>query len=118
MSAAFVREARLTQRAQYNEVFSAPEQRSSDRYFTVLGRSCIQSASHARLGLVVAKKRVARAHERNRLKRIIRESFRLQMLASDSQAKDIIVMPKSTAALADNATLFHSLKKHWRNLQS
>lgn len=112
-----MREARLTQRAQFDQVFSAPEQRSSDRYFTVLGRYCMESPKFSRLGLVVAKKRVAKAHERNRLKRIIRESFRLQMLSSDAKTIDIIVMPKSAAALADNASLFASLQKHWHRIQ-
>lgn len=113
-----MREARLTQRAQYDQVFSAPEQRSSDRYFTVLGRCCIQASKQSRLGIVVAKKRIARAHERNRLKRIIRESFRLQMLAHSSKAIDVVVMPKSHAAFADNATLFTALEIHWRRLQT
>ena len=32
---------------------------------------------HPRLGLTVAKKHLKRAHERNRIKRLVRESFRL-----------------------------------------
>ena len=32
---------------------------------------------HPRLGLTVAKKHLKRAHDRNRIKRLVRESFRL-----------------------------------------
>lgn len=117
MNAAFSRSSRLTNRREFDRIFSAPEQRSSDRYFTVLGRRCeCQAPAIARLGMVVAKKRIARAHERNRIKRIIRESFRQYdkvLLQSD-----IVVLPKNAAQFADNATLFASLAKHWQRQQA
>jgi ribonuclease P protein component len=43
----------------------------------------------ARLGLVVTKKGTPKAHRRNRVKRIIRERFRLQ--AGELPAADIVV---------------------------
>jgi len=43
----------------------------------------------ARLGLVVTKKGTPKAHRRNRVKRIIRERFRLQ--AGKLPAADIVV---------------------------
>lgn len=115
MNAAFTREVRLTERTSYDRVFSAPEQRSSDRYFTVLGRFR-ENGGQARLGMVVAKKKLARAHERNRIKRLIRESFRQQ--AKNQLAMDIVVLPRSSIVQeVDNAELLKSLAKHWKRLQ-
>ena len=43
----------------------------------------------ARLGLVVPKKGTAKAHRRNRVKRIVRETFRLH--AAELPAVDIVI---------------------------
>lgn len=68
----------------------------------------------ARLGLAIAKKQVRRAVDRNRIKRIVRESFRhhQQQLAS----VDYVVMARRDTAAASNAELFVSLQHHWKRL--
>lgn len=105
---------RLNQSADYDYVFSAPEQRSSDRYFIVLGRFHSQeNISQARLGLVIAKKKIAKAHERNRVKRIIRESFRR---SSHGKRMNILVLAKPSVEKATNQELFTSLQKHWQRI--
>ncbi len=43
----------------------------------------------ARLGLIVGKRAVAKAHQRNRLKRVAREAFRLKR--SELPALDIVL---------------------------
>jgi ribonuclease P protein component len=43
----------------------------------------------ARLGLIVAKRHVPRAHARNRIKRVLRESFRLRR--PELPAFDIVI---------------------------
>lgn len=68
----------------------------------------------ARLGLVVAKKKVRRAHERNRLKRLCRESFRLQQ--QHLPPLDIVILPKAGADLQSNAELQHQLHMAWIKL--
>lgn len=113
MAALFSKASRLTQSCEFNAVFNAPERKSSDRYFTVLGR-CV-SSPHARLGLVIAKRQIPRAHERNRVKRLIRESFRLHPHAV---AQDMVIIARHSAQHADNQTLFASLVRHFRKMAS
>ncbi len=114
MSASFPRASRLTRPAEFKQVFANPHQRSSDCYFTLLGYFHSSSPPQLRLGLVVAKKRIAKAHDRNRVKRIVRESFR--HLETTERSMDIVVIVKSAAAAVDNQTLFTVLRKHWQRL--
>jgi len=112
-----VREARLEKRArllkaaEFSHVFDQAV-RSSDRNFTVLAR-CGDSGC-SRLGLAISKKRARLAVTRNRLKRITRESFRLNqhMIAG----ADYIVMAGPAAGSATNSQLFQSLQNHWQRL--
>ena len=113
MSSQFPKAVRLPDSAPYQRIFTAPELKSSDRYFTVLGRLIIGSTS-ARLGLVVAKKNIRRAHERNRIKRLVRESFRQRR--DRLPPLDLIVLARSAGQEAENQQLFHSLHRHWRRL--
>lgn len=113
MRSQFPKAVRLPDSAAYQRIFTAPELKSSDRYFTVLGRLIIGQPS-ARLGLVVAKKHIRRAHERNRIKRLVRESFRQR--CRHLPPLDIIVLARGAGQEADNRQIFHSLQRHWRRL--
>jgi ribonuclease P protein component len=108
---AFGKRQRLLNGADFKRVFSRAE-RSSDRYFTVLMR--LNDAGEARLGLAIAKKQVRRAVDRNRIKRVVRESFRhhQQELAS----MDCVVMARRDTSAAANEELLASLQQHWRRL--
>ena len=70
---------------------------------------------HSRLGIVVAKKKVRRAHERNRIKRLARESFRLHQ--QNIELLDIVVMPKIGIDTISNAELHQQLQFAWQKLQ-
>lgn len=104
---------RLPDPAAFSRVFG-DARRSRDRLFTVLSRR--NDSGTARLGLAIAKKHVRHATQRNRVKRIVRESFRrhLPTLAG----LDVVVLAQSTTAQADNGSLFDSLAKHWQNTRS
>ena len=78
--------------------------------FTVLCRA--NEAGEARLGLAISKKHCRRAVGRNRIKRIIRESFRQR--SAELQGLDIVVMNGPAAERAENRELFASLETHWQ----
>ncbi|WP_456417870.1 ribonuclease P protein component [Thiolapillus sp.] len=108
----FPRHVRLLSAEDYKKVF-AQSVRSTDRFFTVLARH--EGQQHpARLGLAVAKKHVRRAVDRNRIKRLLRESFRHHQ--QQLQGLDLVVLVKPGIHKADNAALFRSLEKHWKRL--
>ena len=67
---------------------------------------------HARLGIAVSKKRVKHAVKRNRIKRIVRETFRKNCLKLPS--KDYVVSYKGAQNL-NNATSFcKNLNRFWQ----
>lgn len=107
----FRRASRLTKAVEFRRVFSRPEV-SQDRYFRVLCR--VNDLDRARLGLAIAKKVCPRATGRNRLKRLVRESFRRHQgpLASHGGI-DIVVLAKHPAVAMSNETLKNALEDHW-----
>jgi ribonuclease P protein component len=102
---------RLITAAQYKQVFANPT-RSSDAYFTLLAIG--NQLEHPRLGLAIAKKQIKRAVDRNYLKRIARESFRLQQ--HQIAPLDIVVLARKEAAQMPADKLRRSLERHWRRL--
>lgn len=102
---------RLLKAGEYQYVFDQPF-KSSDRYLTVLARP--NTLAVARLGLAITKKRVKTAVMRNRLKRLIRESFRLQQHAL--VGLDYVVLAKNDVAEVASTILRRSLNSHWHVL--
>ncbi len=66
-------DARLVAKADFDRVF-ADNQRARTDYLIVMARP--NAVGHPRLGMVIAKRLLARAVDRNRVKRCVRESFR------------------------------------------
>jgi ribonuclease P protein component len=110
----FSRQSRLLKPAQFKLVFQQPI-RSSDNYFRILAR--VNEVQQHRLGMAVSKKACAKAVGRNRIKRVVRESFRNRMLGSTTgNPLDIVILPTVRAADQTNKTLDESLSAHWQNL--
>lgn len=81
-----LRDARLVNKADFDRVF-ADNQRARTDYVLVMVRP--NQAGFPRLGMIVAKRLLGRAVDRNRVKRCVRESFRLVL--SELPACDFVV---------------------------
>lgn len=106
----FPRQHRLRSKVEFDRVFER-NARSSDAYFSVLARP--NEIGHARLGLAISKKAAADAVDRNRLKRMIREHFRLSVALP---ALDFVVSARSAAVLQSPTALRASLALHWQKV--
>ena len=109
----FGTELRLRCAADFKGVFDGALLKVHQPHFLFL--ATINKQPNSRLGLVVAKKKVRRAHERNRIKRLARESFRLNQQHIDML--DIVVMPKIGIDTISNAELHQQLQFAWQKLQ-
>lgn len=86
MTRNFPRSCRLTKTDEYSSVFGF--RRALRGRFFLLHYGVLHPASGVRLGLVVGKKFLKRAVERNLVKRILREQFRL--LRADLPERDLV----------------------------
>ena len=114
----FQKDQRLLNAHQYKNVFDNVDCKQSGKYFTFLSTSS-QQAKH-RLGLIIAKKHIPLAVNRNKIKRAIRESFRQKLnheiVNTQMTSFDVIVLAKSSVAQLDNAQLNEELRKQWLRL--
>lgn len=72
----------------------------------------LNTVQQGRLGLAISKKMLSKAHERNRIKRILRESFRTRDLPS----VDLVFLAKKGLAKKSNTILFDNLSLIWDKL--
>ncbi|XQW85146.1 ribonuclease P protein component [Thalassotalea piscium] len=107
----FNRESRLLTPGHFKAVFSDPTRFSSKHFTLLITKNC---ENNKRLGLAIAKKRVKLAVERNRIKRITRESFRLNQLSLPNI--DVVVMVKSGIDKLENQEINHQLDKIWQKI--
>jgi len=103
---------KLTRAVDFESVFRHGR-RSTDELFTVLYHP--SSLDRARLGMTTSAKRIRTAVRRNRIRRLIRESFR--QAVGRLPGIDIVVVVREPAAKAANQDLFRSLEKHWERLE-
>jgi ribonuclease P protein component len=108
----FPRSRRLTEKREFDALYGKGW-RSGDAYFLVIARE--NALGHPRLGLSVGVRAAGSAVARNRLKRLLREWFRVQQSATP--ACDIVVNVRPAAAGAANDVLARSLHGHWEKLR-
>lgn len=89
-TASFPRARRLLTAADFQAVFSGTEKRISRRYYLILVRR--NQDAGPRLGMVVARKNIRLASRRNRVKRVVRETFRQHLHVLG--AVDILFLPR------------------------
>lgn len=102
---------RLRHKSEFDRVYK-DSRRSADACFAILTRN--SGGSIPRLGLSVAARIIGNAVRRNRIKRLVRESFRQHQ--HELPAVDIVVNARSGAKDADNTVIVRSLEKHWRTV--
>ena len=109
--AKFSRGMRMNNPRDYSRVFRQAK-RSSSGGLTVL--SVENSVGHPRLGLAIAKKHLKLASQRNKLKRVIRTSFRQHQ--SVFANIDIVVLSRADVSRRDMAQIWVALERHWQTV--
>lgn len=102
---------RLLDKKAYSFVFQ-DARRLRANFITVLHRPTL--LEHARLGIIVPKKQVKRAVQRNQIKRIVRESFRMHQ--KEIRAIDMVFLGYKGVELLSNAQLRAQVDKLWQRL--
>jgi ribonuclease P protein component len=112
-SFAFTKKQRLLTAAEYTSVFE-----KGKRYPLSAGLYLVLPTEHvcARLGLVVAKKRLAKAVQRNYLKRCQREGFRL--MSAKMLACDIVFLANHRVTKLNRRQMHSCCERDWLKLSA
>ena len=113
LSERFTRANRLTKPSDIRAVFNS-SQRCADSNFLVLVKK--NGLGFARLGMAISKKTVKSAVARNKVKRLVRESFRLNR--NSLKGLDLVVLARKNITYKDNCIIGKSLLTHWKRLSS
>ncbi len=108
----FSKAKRLLNAKDYGRVFDSPDARASHQHLLLLAK--INTVPRHRLGLVIAKKNVRFAVQRNRIKRVAREVFR--NLPPGEPSMDVVLLARRGIGQLDNAELSSILLQQWQKL--
>ncbi len=108
----FSKSRRLLNAKDYSRVFDGPQARASHKHLLLLART--NDKPGHRLGLVIAKKNVRLAAQRNRMKRVSREFFRNLPLSEPSL--DVVLLARRGMDQLDNKELSSILRQQWQKL--
>ena len=112
-SRSFPRSTRLLTPNDFKRVFKKAR-KLNYREFTVY--ICRNGMDNPRLGLAVSKKAAKKAVSRNLIKRVIRESFRLNQV--QLRGWDLVFVAKPPAKDLTSAQLHHLLLTIWKRIAS
>ena len=107
----FSRQFRLKTKAEFKNIFDQPN-KISQKYVTILFKP--NQKNYSRIGIIVAKRIAHHAHDRNRIKRIIKDSFRCHKVKL--LGKDIIIIAKQPSKIIDKKTLRQGIDHLWEKL--
>ena len=112
VSTKFSKRQHLLKDDDFKAVLRDPPFKASHKYLLVLAKpNDTKISATARLGLVIAKKNVRLAVKRNRIKRLIRESFRLQQ--HHLVGIDAIVLARRGVDQQSNRAIFNAINEQW-----
>ncbi|HVY81699.1 MAG TPA: ribonuclease P protein component [Steroidobacteraceae bacterium] len=103
---------RLRRKPDFEAVY-ARGRRMGNGFFGVTAR--LNDVGRPRLGLAVASKTAGGSVERNRIRRVVRESFRLHQ--HELPAVDIVVSARARARGAANRELRAQIEELWRKVR-
>lgn len=106
----FKKTQRLLNKSDYDQVFKVAKKLASPEFIVLFRKN---EFGYARLGLALSKKMIAKAHDRNRVKRLIREGFRQMPLP----AVDVIFLARQGVAKQPNVIINTQLGKTWEKLR-
>lgn len=112
MKQAFGKPLRLLNSSDFQSVFADAPFRASHQHFLVLARA--NQLARPRLGLVIAKKHIRLSVQRNRIKRLIRESFRKQQ--QSLAGIDVIVLARKGMDDLPNVIIAKQLDQQWQRV--
>jgi ribonuclease P protein component len=104
----FKKQLRLSNSINFRRVFSKPLKKNTLE-ISILGR--LNLLGYPRLGLSIPRKNIKHAHNRNLIKRLIRETFRL--LQHKLISMDYIVIAKKNILYLNNKNVIDALKILW-----
>lgn len=112
----FQKSLRLLNASDYQSVFNDAQFKASHQHLLILSRSNTASNPDGtpRLGLVIAKKHIRLAVQRNRIKRILRETFRHHQ--QELAGIDAVVLARRGLDQLDNAQLHKLFNKQWARI--
>ncbi len=109
---AFSKTHRLLNASDYQSVFDDAPFRASHKHLLILARP--GTSESPRLGLVIAKKNIRLAVQRNHIKRIARETFRHQQ--GNLAGIDAIVLARRELDQLDNKALHKLFNQQWQRI--
>ena len=112
-SCAFDKSKRLLNAHDYKAVFDNAKWKISSKEFLCL--AIPNNFNSPRIGLVIAKKNVKLAVQRNRIKRVIRNNFRLRL--NELPNADLVILARRGLSEINNDDLNHLLNKQWQRLE-
>ena len=108
----YPRQLSLLNGGDFKQVFSRASLKVSDKHLLILARP--NDLDHPRVGFVFSKKNIRLAVNRNRVRRIIRESFRLNQHKLPNV--DIVILARQGLGDIDNSEVHALINKSWNRL--
>jgi len=109
--ASFGKAKRLLNAQDYSAVFDEPDAKAFHKNLLLLAK--VNTGPGHRLGLVIAKKNVRQAVQRNRIKRIAREFVRK---VPDGVPMDVVVLARRGLDQLDNSQVASLFQQQWDKL--